>query len=180
MVSSPGASGPKVPWSQIIDPELVDAVLEDTGAREQRVRLLPARVVPYFVLALAFFERSSYQAVWGKLTAGLGAVAGARPCTSSLSRARRRLGSGPLRRLFEVLAGPVADRRQTCAFYRGLCLVAVDGTTLSAPDEKAVTWYPQARREGSYVRLPADPHGGPRGMRDACPAGRGLRPRRHR
>ncbi|MFC8425532.1 transposase domain-containing protein [Streptomyces sp. NPDC057236] len=31
--------------TEIIDPELVDAVLEDTGARQQRLRLLPARLV---------------------------------------------------------------------------------------------------------------------------------------
>ncbi|MGY4744367.1 transposase domain-containing protein [Streptomyces sp. ATMOS53] len=54
--------------TQIIDPDLVDAVLDDTGAREHRVRLLPSRVVLYFVLAFAFFENASYQAVWGKLT----------------------------------------------------------------------------------------------------------------
>lgn len=95
----------------------------------------------YFVLALAFFERSSYQAVWAKLAAGLGSVPVARPCPSSPARARRRLGNGPLRHLFSVLAGPVADHRQSCAFYQGLRLVAVDGTTLSAPDEEAVTWH---------------------------------------
>ncbi|MFD4972401.1 transposase domain-containing protein [Streptomyces sp. NPDC058424] len=81
--------------TQVIDPQLVDVVLEETGSRERRVRLLPARVVVYFVLALAFFERSSYQAVWGKPGAGLHGIAVARPCASSLSRARRRLGSAP-------------------------------------------------------------------------------------
>ncbi|MFE9313464.1 IS4 family transposase [Streptomyces sp. NPDC006706] len=127
--------------TQVIDPQLVDAVLEETGSREQRVRLLPTRVVVYFVLALAFFERSSYQAVWDKLGTGLRGTAVARPCASSLSRARRRLGSAPLRRLFEILAGPVATRAQAGSFYRGLRAVAVDGTTLSIPDEEAVTWY---------------------------------------
>ncbi|WP_370131196.1 transposase domain-containing protein [Streptacidiphilus sp. EB103A] len=127
--------------TQIIDSELVDAVLEETGTRERRLRLLPARVVVYFVLALVFFERSSYRAVWDKLTAGLIGSRGPCPCSSSLSRARRRLRSEPLRRLFDVLAGPVADRSQACALYRGLHLVAIDRTTLSAPDEEAVTWY---------------------------------------
>lgn len=55
------------------------------------------------------------------------------------SRARRRLGSSPLRRLFEILAGPVAVRARSGSFYRGLRAVAVDGTTLSIPDEEAVT-----------------------------------------
>lgn len=126
--------------TQVIDPQLVDAVLDETGSRERRVRLLPARVMVYFVLALAFFERSSCQAVWDKLSAGLGRIVETRPCASSLSRARRRLGSAPLRRLFEILAGPVAARTQTASFYRGLRVVAVDGTTLSIPDEKALTW----------------------------------------
>ena len=130
--------------TQVIDPQLVDAVLEETGAREQRVRLLPARVVVYFVLALAFFEHSSYQAVWGKLGAGLRGIAPTYPAASSFSRARRRVGSAPLRRLFEVLSGPVATPAQCESFYRGLRVVAVDGTTLSVPDEQAVTWrYPK-------------------------------------
>ncbi|WP_302832131.1 transposase domain-containing protein [Streptomyces sp. GbtcB7] len=92
--------------TEIIDPCLVDAVVAETGAQEQRLRLLPARVV-YFVLALAVFECVSNTGVWAKLTAGLGKVVTACPCTSSLSRARRRLGTAPLRRLFEVLASPV-------------------------------------------------------------------------
>ncbi len=126
--------------TQVIDPQLVDAVLDETDSRERRVRLLPARVMVYFVLALAFFEHSSCPAVWDKLSAGLDAIMVTRPCASSLSRARRRLGSAPLRRLFEILAGPVAAGTQTASFYRGLRVVAVDGTTLSIPDEEALTW----------------------------------------
>ncbi|MFM9538482.1 MULTISPECIES: transposase domain-containing protein [Streptomyces] len=38
----------------------------------------------YFVLALALFEKSSYRAVWGKLTAGLDGPTGVCPHTSSL------------------------------------------------------------------------------------------------
>lgn len=121
--------------TQVIDPQLVDAVLDETGSRERRVRSLPARGVVYFVLTLAFFERSSYPAVWDKLCAGLRGIAVARPCA-----ARRRLGSAPLRRLFEILVGPVATRAQASSFHHGLRVVVVDGTTLSIPDEEAVTW----------------------------------------
>jgi hypothetical protein len=38
--------------TQIVDFALVDAVLEETRALQRRVRLLPARVVVYFVLAV--------------------------------------------------------------------------------------------------------------------------------
>jgi transposase IS4-like protein/DDE family transposase len=130
--------------TQVVDFALVDAVLEETGTRERRLRLLPSRVVVYFVLALALFEDCSYRGVWGKLVAGLDGLALVRPAVSSLSRARRRIGTAPLRRLFEVLAGPVAHRGQSGSFWRGLRTVAVDGTLLHAPDEQAITWrYPK-------------------------------------
>jgi hypothetical protein len=38
--------------TQIVDFALVDAVLEETGTVERRLRLLPSRVVVYFVLAV--------------------------------------------------------------------------------------------------------------------------------
>ncbi|MEU5548128.1 IS4 family transposase, partial [Streptomyces sioyaensis] len=130
--------------TQIVDFALVDAVLEETGTRERRLRLLPSRVVVYFVLALGLFEHDSYRAVWGKLVAGLEGLALVRPSVSSLSRARRRTGAAPLRRLFETPAGPVAARGQAGAFYRGLRTVAVDGTLLHVPDDDAITWrYPK-------------------------------------
>lgn len=138
--------------TQIVDFALVDAVLEETGTRERRLRLLPSRVVVYFVLALALFEHDSYRGVWGKLVAGLEGLALVRPAVSSLSRARRRIGAAPLRRLFETLAGPVAYGGQPGVFYRGLRTVAVDGTLLHVPDDEAVTWhYP--KRSGESVEF---------------------------
>ena len=143
--------------TQVIDFELVDAVVAETGAGQRRVRLLPARVVVYFVLALALFEHCSYRAVWGKLTAGLTELALTCPSVSSLARARRRVGVAPLRRLFAVLAGPVAIRGQIGAFYRGLRTVVIDGTTLHVPDDPMLGWrYPKragAHREFGYPLL---------------------------
>jgi hypothetical protein len=138
--------------TQTIDFALVDAVLAETGTRERRRRLLPSRVVVYFVLALALFEHCSYLAVWDKLTCGLGGMPLARPAASSLCRARRRIGAGPLRALFETLAGPVGPAGQAGVFYRGLRTVAVDGTLLHVPDDQAVTWrYP--RRAGGRLEF---------------------------
>lgn len=108
-------------------------MLEDTGAVQKRVRLLPSRVVVYFVLALALFERCSYRAVWGKLVAGLDVLGLARPCVSALCRARRRVGTEPFKVLFETLAGSVARPHTPGAFWRGLRTVAVDGTSLHLP-----------------------------------------------
>ncbi|MDW6066389.1 IS4 family transposase [Streptomyces sp. FXJ1.4098] len=124
--------------TQVVDFALVDAVLEETGTVQKRVRLLPSRVVVYFVLALALFERCSYRAVWSKLVASLDALALVRPCTSALCRARRRVGAAPFQALFETLAGPVAGPRTPGAFWRGLRTVAIDGTSLHLPDSEPI------------------------------------------
>ena len=112
-------------------PDLVDEVIEATGTREQRRRLLPARLMVYFVLALWLFRgrNCGYGQVMAKLADGLyhrrrgedllagrldpdgwaGAGAGRRwrpPNISSLSRARDKLGADPVRMLFEHVAGP--------------------------------------------------------------------------
>ena len=53
-------------------PELVDRVIAQTGRAEQRRRLLPARVVLYFVLALALYGQGAYEEVMRCLVEGLG------------------------------------------------------------------------------------------------------------
>ena len=52
-------------------PGLVDVVIESTGRAEQRNRLLPARLVVYYVLALALFSQSGYEEVMRSLVEGL-------------------------------------------------------------------------------------------------------------
>ena len=44
--------------------ELADAVLDETGTRERRLRVLPSRVGIYFVLALGLFPALSCQNVF--------------------------------------------------------------------------------------------------------------------
>ena len=52
-------------------PSLVDDVLASTGRVEQRSRLLPARLVVYFVLAMCLFSGQGYEEVARLLTEGL-------------------------------------------------------------------------------------------------------------
>ena len=51
---------------------MVDGVIRQTGRAEQRRRLLPARVVVYFVLALALYSHAAYEEVMRCLVEGLG------------------------------------------------------------------------------------------------------------
>jgi hypothetical protein len=80
--------------TQVVPPELVDAVLEETGARERRLRCLPSRVGVYFVLALGLFEHLGGRLVWSKLVAGLAARV-PEPSEKALRDLRRRIGPAP-------------------------------------------------------------------------------------
>jgi hypothetical protein len=52
-------------------PELVDRVVAECGRSGQRNRLLPPRVVVYFVLAMCLFAGQGYEEVARLLTHGL-------------------------------------------------------------------------------------------------------------
>ena len=104
--------------------------------RKQRRRLLPARLVMYFVLALWLFRgrNCGYGQVMTKLADGLyhqrraGDLLGGRldpdgwvnagggrrwkpPNISSLARGRGKLGPAAVRFLFEQVAGPIGDEQ---------------------------------------------------------------------
>src|SRR6516225_9461903 len=103
--------------------------------------MLPAWLTLYFVLGLALFMDRGAARVMRKLAgvlawAGRG-VAVPVPSEEALSNARARLGPGPLRLLFEKVAGFVAAPGAEGAWWRGLRLVSLDGTTLDAQDEQA-------------------------------------------
>ena len=126
--------------TQLISFEMVDAALEATRSVQSRVRDLPSRVVIYLLLAGCLFPQVGYSGVWNKLTASLGAISGlATPTAGALAQARRRVGVGPVKWLFDLLRGPAALPRGPGTHWRGLLLVAVDGTILTVPDAPAVT-----------------------------------------
>ncbi|MGV9847479.1 transposase domain-containing protein [Streptomyces sp. NPDC003442] len=92
-----------------IRPELVDEVVELTGCGERRRRLLPARAVVYFVLALCLFSSSDsagppgYRSVLRTLTQKLptssaltrAAAAGRQTAAGAVRAAVRHAGHGP-------------------------------------------------------------------------------------
>ncbi|MGA2014294.1 MAG: IS4 family transposase [Solirubrobacteraceae bacterium] len=117
-------------------------MLAETERTERRVRLLPARVVVHYVLALALFADSSYEEVMRQLVEGLAWASGWErvwevPSKMAISKARSRLGREPLELLFRAVGVPVASAATRGAFYRGLRLVSVDGTCLDVADSDA-------------------------------------------
>src|SRR5512132_186332 len=126
-------------------PDLVDRTVQQTGRAEQRRRLLPARVVVYFVLALALYSHAAYEEVMRCLVEGLGWAVGARrgrrswpywhvPGASALGEARERLGAEPLKELFAQAARPLATAATRGAWYGRRRLLVLDGTCLDTPD----------------------------------------------
>ncbi|TXS63862.1 IS4 family transposase, partial [Streptomyces sp. sk2.1] len=57
--------------TRVFPPGVVDEVIAECGRREQRSRLLPARVVVYFVLAMCLFSGQGHEEVARLLTQGL-------------------------------------------------------------------------------------------------------------
>jgi len=126
----------------VFPPELVDGVVAEAERAERRHRLLPARVVVYYVLALALFADCAYEEVMRQLVEGLSWESGWRqswevPTKVAIYKARRRLGREPLELLFRAVARPLAEESTRGAFYRGLRLVSIDGTCLDVADTPA-------------------------------------------
>lgn len=125
--------------TRVFPPQLVDRVVADAGRTEVRHRLLPARVVVYYVLALALFSQASYEEVMRNLVEGLSWGSGwvqswNVPTKAALFKARSRLGPDPLKALFEAVAAPLGTPETKGAWYRGWRLMSVDGTCVDLAD----------------------------------------------
>jgi hypothetical protein len=125
--------------TSLVSRDLVDEVLNTTGRNERRSRLLPARVVVYYVLALTLFYGDAYEEVLRKLVNGLRFLRSWRdewqvPTTGAISKARIRLGVEPLKELFHRVAVPIAAPGARSGWYRGRRVMAIDGVILDVPD----------------------------------------------
>jgi hypothetical protein len=125
--------------TKYVPAERVDQVLTETGRQSKRQRQLPARVMVYYVLALALYMEVSYGEVLRCLVEGLEWLGSPihrlrRSARSSISQARQRLGSEPLKRLYETEVGPIAVEKTRGAWYRQWKLVSLDGSSLDVAD----------------------------------------------
>lgn len=125
--------------TRLVHRDLVDEVLAQTGRTERRRRLLPARVVVYFVLAMTLFFDDAYEEVMRKLVEGLRFLRSwdddwQVPSSSALCQARARLGAQPLRELYDRVARPLAGVGTPGAWLGDLRVMAIDGVQLDIPD----------------------------------------------
>jgi hypothetical protein len=125
--------------SRTFTPELIDFVVDEAGAREERTKSLPSSLVVYFVLTMWLFTGQGYGLVLRELVEHWPRRAGERwqPArTGSLTKARARVGPGPLRLLFDRVAGVRGTAATAGAFWRGLRLLSFDGSLFEVPDSK--------------------------------------------
>lgn len=125
--------------TRVVRQDLVDEVLVETGRVEKRRRLLPARVVVYFVLAMTLFFDDAYEEVMRKLVDGLRFLRSwdedwQVPTSPALCKARARLGEEPLRELYRRVAVPLAGAGTSGAWLAGRRVMAVDGVQMDVPD----------------------------------------------
>lgn len=115
-----------------IETEWIEQALAATGTATVRRRRLPAEEVVWVVLGMALFRDRPLEDVVSKLDLALpGAGTVAR---SSVSQARARLGSEPMKWLFERSASKWAHESSAAHRWRGLALYGIDGSSLRVPD----------------------------------------------
>jgi hypothetical protein len=119
--------------------EKIHEVLKQTHRASIRERDLPAHVVIYYVIALALYMRSSYREVLRCLLEGvqwlLGPSAKVKVAgKSGISQARSRLGAEAVKKLYDAVVAPIAEKRTKGAWYRQWRVVSLDGSTLDVAD----------------------------------------------
>jgi hypothetical protein len=123
--------------TRIVPFEMVDAALSETNTVQQRLRVLPSRVVVYVLLAAALFTDLGYGQVWARMCCGLDGLIVAHPTASALAAARRRIGVAPMRALLDLIRGPATGLATTGVYWRDRLVCAVDGTILCCADTPA-------------------------------------------
>lgn len=123
---------------EVIPPSLIEELLETYQMWEQRERKTNMVTIVYWLIALHVYPSLSQRRVYGKLVSGLRAIRDdvpeQIPARSALSYRRDHLGRELLEELFVHCAGPKATEQTKGAFWKGMRLLALDGTVESVAD----------------------------------------------
>jgi len=123
---------------EVIPQHLIEELLETYQMWEQRERKTNMVTLVYWLMALHLYPSLSQRRVYGKMVSGLRTirddVAEQIPARSALSYRRGQLGSELLEELFAKIAGPKATEQTPQAFWKGMRLLALDGTVESVAD----------------------------------------------
>lgn len=138
-----------------IDPDWIDAALAATGTATVRRRRLPAEQVIWIVLGMGLFRDRPIEDIVSKLELALPGSGGT-VAPSSVAQARARVGSEPVKWLFERCATNWSARSADAHRWRGLALYGIDGTSLRVPDspENRAEFGGHGGRNGTHSGYP--------------------------
>lgn len=116
----------------------VERILEATGKGTRRVRKLPAYLMVYYVIALGLLMGVGARDVLRRLLQRKRDRFRVSIATdAAITKARQRLTVVPLVALFNEYVRPIATRAIRSAWFKGMRLVALDGSTLNVLDTPA-------------------------------------------
>ena len=129
-------------FEHIMPQATVEAVIQDFGVQEQRVRKLPAALVLLLCVASGLFTNTASHQVLRKMIQGIryiwpGDEDYISANKSALCQARYRLGAAPVVALFHRVCKPLATTATPGAFLFGLRLMALDGDVEAVYDTPA-------------------------------------------
>ena len=124
-----------------VPPEVIQAVLRETGRPVRRARTLTAEATIWVLIALNVYTHLAVGHVLRKVSQGLRFIwpdpTYRVPGASAFVYRRYQLGAPPVVALYERLARPIATAQTPGAFRFGLRLMALDGTVEDVPDSPA-------------------------------------------
>lgn len=126
--------------ARIYPASVINELLDTHQCNSRRERSFPASAVVYYCMALSLYPEAAYADVFDAVAQGLAwrnhSEVPQSIKASSISVARSRLSWPVFKHLQQLACQPLADEA-TCpkAFYRGLRLMAIDGSNFEIPDE---------------------------------------------
>ena len=123
--------------------DTVRHALQKNGAQSKRRRGLPHEVLVYFVMMMVLYGNVAYEDVMRLVVEGLRTLLGDTALERSvvtkgaISQARSSVGEAPLRQLYEEQVRPHGPKGMPGVMFYGRRVMAIDGSTLTMPDEKA-------------------------------------------
>lgn len=125
-------------FADVLKPAWIKEALADHGRESLRIRKLPAGLILWLTIALGLYRTLSIPNVLSRLGTifGVGSLwdGGITPASTTISEARDRVGFGPVRALFEKLRDHLLSAYRGRMLWKGMPLLALDGTTFKAPD----------------------------------------------
>lgn len=138
---------------KVLTHSVISEALEECGKATGRLRKLPLELVVLLEVAMALYRHLSMGDVLARLAKALETTLrwglAEAPHSTSITKARDRVGWEVMRRIFHSLARRLEAEHVRARTWRGLTVRALDGSTARTPDTAANEhWFGRPSRKG--------------------------------